>query len=109
MNQTKHIVFLRAASLFVRLVRIRDKVTQPFLGASVYKDGKYEDREVCQVTSLITIQVWSNMTSFTHIEVCVSETVVGLTIGSPTVVVPGSRQGKPIEAHEVYRVAQVAG
>ena len=49
------------------------------------------------------------MTSFTHIEVCVSETVVGLTIGSPTVVVPGSRQGNPIEAHEVYRVAQVAG
>ena len=36
-------------------------------------------------------------------------TVVGLPFGYPTVVVPGSRQGKPIEAHEVYRVAQVAG
>ena len=26
--------------------------------------------------------------------------VVGLPFGYPTVVVPGSRQGKPIEAHE---------
>ena len=35
--------------------------------------------------------------------------VVGLPFGYPTVVVPGSRQEKPIGAHEVYRVAQVAG
>ena len=35
-------------------------------------------------------------------------TVVGLPFGSSTVVVPGSRQVKPIEANEVYRVAQVA-
>ena len=44
-----------------------------------------------------------------HAPLIDSTIVVGLPFGSPTVVVPGSRQGKPIEAHEVYRVAQVAG